>query len=95
MTKFVKIKGNVQTNKISIITETGHIVEFKPNVNIFVDLEKEEDGHPFFFVEFPFQYIRTYKDKSKKQMSIKQIEKMATERSISDYWKTREFDSHF
>lgn len=81
MVNFKPIKSTPDI-QIKIETETGHIVKFKIKPQVFIDTDSKE---PFFFVEFPAEYIGTFK--GDKPMKMKNIKKMLTERSIKEYWE--------
>ena len=84
-----KINGEIINKEtVKIETESGHIINFEPKINIFIDLDREEDGQPFFFVEFPFEYIKT--ESGKKSISKKKIEKMLNRRILDEYWSSVE-----
>lgn len=84
-----KIKGYIKdSNKIEIITETGHKIYFTLEPEILIDLRKREKNLPFFSVGFRAQYEKTVKDK--KPMSVKSIEKMLKKRKIDNFWEEME-----
>lgn len=41
---------------IEIKTETGHIIKCKLKANVLVDLDQDDNGNPFFFIEVPPTY---------------------------------------
>ena len=84
--KWRKINAFVDQPIIHIETETGHTIRCKSKVNVFIDLDRSTDEEPFFFVEFPSEYQDMYQTKGTKQLTIKEIEKITTERNIKNYW---------
>lgn len=71
MVLYKPIKSNEQI--IEIKTETGHIIKFKIIPRVFVDLENEENGQPFFFVNFDNVYEGV--ERGKKSASLAEIKK--------------------
>lgn len=63
-----KIIGN---DEIILQTETGHIVKFKLKSSLLVDLDNNEDGMPYFFMNLGSDYILTKKNNN--AMSLEDI----------------------
>ena len=41
---------------ISIQTETGHIIKVKLTSKVSIDIDADEDGLPYFFINVPADY---------------------------------------
>ncbi len=75
----VKIK-NLDKYLLDIETETGHIVKFKLNPTISVDIDNDEDGQPFFFLSTSTEYLGV--KPTKEHMSLEKIKETYEDKNI-------------